>query len=86
MPKEGQTDACSEIGHAMPRNSLGQVKSLASSDLTDPENGVKSLLAALSSWEESTEMKTYEQFEKAVYRTVQKTDCKWPWMSLVPRA
>jgi len=52
----------------------GQVKSLASSDLTDPENGVKSLLAALSSWEESTEMKTYEQFEKAVYRTVQKTD------------
>ena len=52
----------------------GQVKSLESSALTDPENGVKSLLAALSSWEESTEMKTYEQFEKAVYRTVQKSD------------
>ena len=52
----------------------GQVKSLDSSQLVDPENGVKNLLAALSSWEESTEMKTYEQFEKAVYRTTQKSD------------
>ena len=52
----------------------GQVKNIDSASLTDPENGVKSLLAALSSWGESTEMKTYEQFEKAVYKTVQKTD------------
>ena len=52
----------------------GQVKNLDSSSLTDPVNGVKSLLAALSSWEESTEMRTYEQFEKAIYKTVQKSD------------
>eukprot|EP00435_Cladocopium_sp_Y103_P026438 s424_g6.t1 len=52
----------------------GQVKNLKSGELTDPDNGVKSLLAALSSWEESTEMRTYEQFEKAIYKTVQKSD------------
>eukprot|EP00435_Cladocopium_sp_Y103_P051036 s1582_g15.t1 len=52
----------------------GQVKNLQSGELTDPENGVKNLLAALSSWEESTEIKTYEQFERAVYKTVQKSD------------
>ena len=52
----------------------GQVKNLDSAQLVDPDNGVKNLLAALSTWEESTEMKTYEQFEKAVYKTVQKSD------------
>lgn len=52
----------------------GQVKNLDSAQLVDPENGVKNLLAALSTWEESTEMKTYEQFEKAVYKTVQRSD------------
>eukprot|EP00435_Cladocopium_sp_Y103_P045775 s379_g13.t1 len=52
----------------------GQVKNLPPGTLTDPEGGVKSLLAALSSWEESSEMKTYDQFEKAVYKTVQKSD------------
>ena len=47
----------------------GQVKNLQSEELTDPVNGVKNLLAALSTWEESTEMKTYEQFERAIYKT-----------------
>ena len=52
----------------------GQVKNLQSGELTDPENGVKNLLAALSTWEESTEMRTYEQFERAIYKTVQRSD------------
>ena len=52
----------------------GQVKNLQSDELTDPVDGVKNLLAALSTWEESTEMKTYEQFERAIYKTAQKTD------------
>ncbi|CAL1136285.1 unnamed protein product [Cladocopium goreaui] len=52
----------------------GQVKNFDSAQLVDPENGVKNLLAALSTWEESTEMKTYEQFAKAVYKTDQRSD------------
>eukprot|EP00435_Cladocopium_sp_Y103_P018863 s1565_g4.t1 len=52
----------------------GQVKALEASALTDKVNGVKNLLQALASWEESSEMKTYELFEKALYKTTQKND------------
>eukprot|EP00435_Cladocopium_sp_Y103_P075146 s308_g54.t1 len=52
----------------------GQVRALDPTKLTDKVNGVKNLLAALSSWEESAEMKTYELFEKAIYKTNQKAD------------
>ena len=50
------------------------MKNLDSAQLVDPVNGVKNLLAALPTWEESTEMKTYEQFERAICKTVQKSD------------
>ena len=49
----------------------GQVKSIASAELVDPSKGVKRLLEALSSWEEASELKTFEQFEKAIYKVDQ---------------
>ena len=52
----------------------GQVKALSPADLTNATTGVKSLLNALSSWEEAAELKTFEQFEKAIYKVVQKSD------------
>ncbi len=52
----------------------GQVKRIDPAKLTDGDNGVATLLAALASWEETAEMKTYEQFEKAMYRMTQKGD------------
>eukprot|EP00435_Cladocopium_sp_Y103_P013571 s4711_g3.t1 len=52
----------------------GQVKALDAASLTSKTNGVKNLLKAFSSWEESAEMKTYELFEKALYKTMQKAD------------
>ena len=52
----------------------GQVKALDAESLTNKTEGVKNLLKALSSWEESAEMKTYELFEKALYKTNQKAD------------
>ena len=42
-----------------------KVKALDAESLTNKTEGVKNLLKALSSWEESAEMKTYELFEKA---------------------
>ena len=42
--------------------------------LIDPENGVTILLKALSSWDEAAELQTYEKFEKALFRTQQKSD------------
>jgi len=51
----------------------GQVKAIDPEKLTAPD-GYKVLLQALASWEESSELQTYDLFEKAVYRTVQKPD------------
>ena len=52
----------------------GQVKAISPEKLTDKEHGVENLLAALASWEESAEMKTYELFENVIYKTMQKSD------------
>ena len=51
-----------------------QVKSLDATTLTDPVNGVKALLLALSSWDEAAELQTYEKFEKALFRVQQRSD------------
>ena len=42
--------------------------------MTNPKEGVEYLLTALSAREETSEMKTYELFEKALYKVVQKSD------------
>ena len=51
-----------------------QVRMLDPAKLTAAETGVEYLLDALSSWEETSEMKTFELFEKALYKVVQKSD------------
>ena len=45
-----------------------QVRHLDPTKLVDPENGVMYLLEALSPWEESNELKTFQLFEKALYK------------------
>ena len=51
-----------------------QVKNLDPKQLTDPERGVDALLKALSTWEESAELKTYEKVELALHKTTQRSD------------
>ena len=51
-----------------------QVRSIDPDRLTNPDHGVKTLLEALSAWEDSAELKTFELFEKAIYKTIQKAD------------
>ena len=51
-----------------------QVRALRPELLIDPTNGVKHFLAALQSWEETSELKTFELFEKAIYKTTQRPD------------
>ena len=51
-----------------------QVRQLDPSKLIDAANGVEYLLQALSTWEETTELKTFELFEKAMFKIVQKPD------------
>ena len=50
-----------------------QVKLIDPSKLTDPDNGIKALLQAISTWEETEEMQLYDKFEKAMFRTTQRT-------------
>ena len=59
---------------AMLCRGTGQVKSLPATSLVDEVNGVKNLLAALSTWEGSSEMRTFELFERAIYKTTQRPD------------
>ena len=47
--------------------------------LIDAEHGVEHLIQALSSWEETSELKTYELLDKAMYRASQKTDEATLW-------
>ncbi|CAL1150724.1 unnamed protein product [Cladocopium goreaui] len=55
------------------RTAWSQVKSIDPTKLTEAE-GYKVLLGALSTWEESAELQTYDLFEKAFYKTLQKQD------------
>ena len=52
----------------------GQVKTLNPKHLADPDRGVETLLKAVSTWEESAELRAYENFEKALYKVNQKAD------------
>ena len=51
-----------------------QVKMIEAGKLTDKAEGVNVLLSALSNWEESSELKTFELFEKCLYKVIQKPD------------
>ncbi|CAL1159010.1 unnamed protein product, partial [Cladocopium goreaui] len=51
-----------------------QVRTIDASKLTDPETGYKVLLKALETREDAEELQTFDKFEKAFYRVVQKTD------------
>ena len=73
-PKKDRPMLAPQLAMLCRGTAWGQVKNLKSEDLMGATNSVKNLLQALSSWEESTEMRTYEQFERAIYKTVQKSD------------
>ena len=51
-----------------------QVRTIDAAKLMDPENGVKTLLQAISTWEEAGQLQVYEKFEKALYKTMQRPD------------
>ena len=50
-----------------------QVRTIPPEKLVDPTNGVKVFLQSLATWEESAEMVTFEKFERAMYKILQKS-------------
>ena len=51
-----------------------QVRQLDPEKLTNADSGVEYLLSALANWEETSELRTFELFEKALYKVTQKAD------------
>ena len=73
-PQKDRTMLAPRLAMQCKGTAWAQVKSLDATTLTDPVNGVKALLLALSSWDEAAELQTYEKFEKALFRVQQRSD------------
>ena len=74
MPEKDKPNLAPRLAIMCKGTAWSQVIQLDPKKLTNPKEGVEYLLAALSAWEETSEMKTYELFEKALYKVVQKSD------------
>ena len=73
-PKKDRTMLAPRLAMLCKGTAWHQVRAVSANLLTDADNGVKHFLSALSSWEESAELKTFDLFEKAIYKTYQKAD------------
>ena len=73
-PKKDRTMLAPRLAMLCKGTAWHQVRAVSANLLTDADNGVKRFLSALSSWEESAELKTFDLFEKAIYKTYQKAD------------
>eukprot|EP00435_Cladocopium_sp_Y103_P017364 s1359_g4.t1 len=73
-PKKDRMMLAPRLAMLMKGTAWAQVKQIAPEKLTEPETGVKALLQAISTWEETEEMQLYDKFEKAIYRTTQRSD------------
>ena len=73
-PEKDRGMLAPRLAMLMKGTAWAQVKTLDPSKLLDATNGVKTLLGAISSWEEAEELQVYDKFEKALYRTIQKSD------------
>jgi len=51
-----------------------QIKGSEAALLSDPEKGVDVLLASVATWEENSELQTYDKFERALYKVIQRND------------
>eukprot|EP00435_Cladocopium_sp_Y103_P044402 s835_g12.t1 len=73
-PKKDKAMLAPRLAMLMKGTAWAQVKHLDSEKLMDPTTGVQTLMAAISTWEEAEELQVYEKFERALYRTVQRSD------------
>eukprot|EP00435_Cladocopium_sp_Y103_P010196 s1651_g2.t1 len=74
FPEKDKSSLAPRLAMLCKGTAWSQVRHLEPKKLTDPTNGVDYLLQALSTWEETSELKTFELFEKAMYKVVQKPD------------
>eukprot|EP00435_Cladocopium_sp_Y103_P059980 s1270_g21.t1 len=74
FPEKDRPNLAPRLAMMCKGTAWSQVRHLDPVKLTDATNGVAYLLEALSTWEENDSLKTFELFEKALYKVVQKAD------------
>ena len=70
MPEKDKPNFAPRLAMLCKGTAWSQVRQLDPKKLTKAGTGVEYLLTALSAWEETSEMKTYELFERALYTVV----------------
>ena len=73
-PRKDKHMLAPRLAMLMKGTAWAQVKGLDAEKLMDPTTGVKTLMSAISTWEEAEELQVYEKFERALYRTTQRAD------------
>ena len=73
-PRKDRYMLAPRLAMLMKGTAWAQIKQLDTAQLTDPEKGIEVLLASISTWDEAEEMQLYDKFEKALYRTTQRSD------------
>ena len=74
MPQGKSRNAAPRLAVQCRGTAWHQARAIKPELLTDPEHGITRLPSALSTWEELAELKTFELFDRAIYRTTQKSD------------
>ncbi|CAL1145947.1 unnamed protein product [Cladocopium goreaui] len=73
-PRKDRAMLAPRLAMMMKGTAWAQVKQLDTEQLLDPDKGVQVLLTAISKWEEAEEMQLYDKFERALYKTTQRSD------------
>ena len=73
-PKKDKPMLAPRLAMLLKGTAWAQIKSMDTEKLTDPDEGIKILLESIATWEEAAEMQVYDRFEKALYRTTQRSD------------
>ena len=74
FPKKDKPNLAPRLAMLCKGTAWSQIRMLDPEKLIDAEHGVEHLIQALSSWEETSELKTYELLDKAMHRVSQKSD------------
>ena len=73
-PAKDKSMLAPRLAMLMKGTAWAQIRATDTSKLSDPEQGVQVLLSSVATWEEAAELQTYEKFERALYKILQKND------------
>ena len=73
-PAKDKTMLAPRLAMLMKGTAWAQIRATDTTKLADPEQGIQVLLSSVATWEEAAELQTYEKFDRAIYKIIQKND------------